>query len=57
LGRKVNVAPDKISFRGKNCRKCIYGVPVQETAKHRAKFGWISLSYVAVVTKPKRETR
>jgi len=34
--------------------RCI--VPVQETAKHLAKFGWPALSDVAVVTKPSRET-
>jgi len=35
----------------------IYIVPAQETAKHRAKFGWPPLSDVAAVTKPRRETR
>jgi len=35
----------------------IYSVPAQETAKHRAKFGWHPLSDVAAVTKPRRETR
>jgi len=34
----------------------IYSVPVQETAKHRAKFGWPPLSDVAAVMKPTRET-
>jgi len=38
LGRKVNFAPGKIPFEGKSPRKCIYSVPAQETAKHRAKF-------------------
>ena len=35
----------------------LYSVPAQETAKHRAKFGWLPLSDVAAVTKPRRETR
>ena len=38
-------------------QKCIYGVPVQETAKHHAKFGWLPLSDVAAVTNPRREAR
>ena len=45
---------------GKSPRKCIsllYSVPAQETAKHRAKFGWRPLSNVGAVTKPTRETR
>ena len=43
--------------RGKSPRKCIYGVPAQETAKHAAEFGWPPVSDVAAVTKPRRETR
>jgi len=39
LGRKVNFAPGKIALGGKSPGKCIYSVPAQETAKHRAKFG------------------
>jgi len=35
----------------------ICNVPAQETAKHRAKFGWLPLSDVAAVTLPRRETR
>jgi len=35
----------------------VYGVPAQKTAKHHAKFGWLPLSDVAAVMKPKRETR
>jgi len=35
----------------------VYSVPAQETAKHRAKFGWLPLSDAAAVTKPRRETR
>jgi len=34
-----------------------YSVPVQETAKHRAKFSWPPFSDIAAVTKPRRETR
>jgi len=45
------------SITGQNPRKCIYGVPAQETVKHRAKFGWLPLSDVTAVTKPRRETR
>jgi len=44
------------SVPGKSPGKCIYSVPVQKTAKHRAKFGWPPLSDVAAVTKPWRET-
>jgi len=47
----------KIPSGGKSPRKCIYSVPAQETAKHRTKFGWLPLSDVAAVTKPRRETR
>jgi len=37
----VNFAPDKILLPvwGKSPKKCIYSVPEQEMAKHRAKFG------------------
>jgi len=35
----------------------VYVVPVQETTKHHAKFGWPTVSAVATVTKPRRETR
>jgi len=31
-------------------------VAAQETAKHRAKFGWLPLSDVAAVTERRRET-
>jgi len=37
--------------------KSIHSVPAQETAKHRAKFGWPPMSDIAVVTKARRETR
>jgi len=53
----VNFVPGKIPLRGKSRRKCIYTVATQETAKHRAKFGWPPVSEVAAVTKPRRETR
>ena len=33
-----------------------YSVAAQDTAKHRAKFGWPPLSDVAAVTLPRRET-
>ena len=52
----VNTAPGKIPSGGKSPRKCIYNVPAQETAKHRAKFGWPPVSDVAAVTKASRET-
>jgi len=45
------------SLRGKSPRKCIYSVPAQEMAKHHAKFGWLLLSDVTAVTKPRHETR
>ena len=45
----MNFAP------GKKPRKCIRSVPAQEMAKHPAKFGWLPLSDVAAVTKPRRE--
>jgi len=34
----------------------MYILCAQETAKHRAKFGWPPVSDVAAVTKPRRET-
>jgi len=37
-------------------QKHIYNVPAEETAKHRAKFGWPPVSDIAAVTKPRRET-
>jgi len=49
---KVNFVLGKIPLRGNK-----YSVPAQKTAKHRAKFGWLPLSDVAEVTKPRRETR
>jgi len=56
-GRKVNFAPGKILSGGKIPRKCIYSVAAQETAKHRADFGWPPVSDVAAVTKSRRESR
>jgi len=39
-------------------RENVYNsVPAQETANDRAKFGWPPVSDVAVVRKPRRETR
>jgi len=45
------------SVMSKSPQKCIYSIPVQETAKHHAKFGWPPVSDVAAVTKPRHETR
>jgi len=56
LGCKVNFAAGKIPLRGKSRQKCIYSIPVQEMAKHCAKFGWPLLSDVGAVTKPRHET-
>jgi len=56
LGHKMNLARGKVPSGGKSPRKCIYGVPTQETAKDRAKFGWPPVSDVGAVTKPRRET-
>jgi len=39
VGRKLNFAADRIPLEGKSPKKCIYSIPVQEMAKHRAKFG------------------
>jgi len=46
----------KILLWGNSPQKCIYSVPAQETAKHHAKFGWLLLSDVVVITKPRRKT-
>jgi len=35
--------------QGQETPKCIHNVAAQETAKHRAKFGWPPLSDVAAV--------
>jgi len=42
LGRKVNFAPGQIPLGGKSPKKCIYSVPVQETAKHHATLVWLT---------------
>ena len=55
-GRKVNFAPGKIPLRDNSCRKYINSLRVQETAIHRAKFGWLPFSDVTAVTKPRRES-
>jgi len=44
------------SVRGQEPRKCIYTVSAQETAKHRAEFGWPAMSNDRAVMKPRRET-
>ena len=49
--------PWQNSVMDKKPQNCICSVPAQETAKHRAKFGWLPLSDVAAVTKPRRESR
>ena len=56
-GHKVNFARGKIPSGGKRSRKCIYSVAGHKTVKHCAKFGWLLLSDVAVVTRRRRETR
>ena len=53
----LNFAAGKILLGGKSPRKCIYSVPAQEVAKHRAKFGWPPVSHVAAVSKARRESR
>jgi len=52
-GGKVNFALGKIPLRGNSHRKCINSLQVQETAKDRAKFGWLPLREVAAVMKPR----
>jgi len=52
---KVNFEPVRISL-GATAPK-MYSVPAQNTAKHRAKFGWPPVSDVGAVTKQRRETR
>jgi len=44
------------SVRGQEPPRCIYSVAAQETAKHRAKFGWPPVNDVAAVTKPRCKT-
>ena len=45
----MNFVPGRIPLGGKS-PKCIYSVPVHETAKYRAKFGLPPLSDVGAVT-------
>ena len=45
------------SVRGKSPRRCIYDASAQETAKHRARFGWLPVSDVGVLTNRIRESR
>jgi len=52
----MKFATGKIPSEAKASEK-VYSVAAQETAKHRAKFGWSPVSDVAAVTKPRRETR
>jgi len=51
----VNFAPSNIPLRSNSRRKCIYSLPAQVRAKHCEKFGWLPLSDVAAVKKPRRE--
>jgi len=59
LGRKVNFARSKIpsGVKRKSPPTCIHSVPAQETAKHRARFGWPPVNNIDSVTKAKCETR
>jgi len=50
-------APGKIPLGDKSPQKCIYSVPGQEMAKHRAKFAWSPLNNVGAVAKPRCKTR
>jgi len=54
----MNFARGKIPSGGKISRKCIAYIVYcsQETAIHRAKFGWLPVSDVAAVTKARRES-
>jgi len=53
---QLNFAPGKIPLWGNSCRKCVYALPAQVMAEHRAKFGWLPLSDVAAVSKPRCES-
>jgi len=46
----------KFRYGARAPENVICSVPAQETAKHRAKFGWLALRDVAAVTKRRRET-
>jgi len=52
----LNFVPGKILLRAR-APENVYIVPAKETDKHRAKFGWLPLSNVAAVKKPRRKTR
>ena len=56
IGERKSWTSGKVLPAGKRLRKCIYSVPAQETAKHRAKFAWPLLSDIAAVTKARCET-
>jgi len=47
----------QIPLRNNSRRKSAFSLPAQVRAKHCAKFGWLPLSDVAAVTKPRREGR
>jgi len=59
LGRKVEFWTWQNSVTGQQPPKMysIHNVQAQQMVKHRAKFGWLPLSNVAAVRKPRRETR
>jgi len=54
LGCKVNFAAGKLPPGNKSLRKCMHNVPAQETAKHRARFGWPAVNDVVAATKSRR---
>jgi len=54
---RCRIARDEIPSGDKSPQKCIHSVEAQETAKHRAKFGWPPMNDVAAVTKARREIR
>ena len=47
----MNFEAEKIPL-GDNSPQNVYSVPAQETATHRAKFGWPPVSDIAAATKP-----
>jgi len=53
----VNFATDKIPSGSNIPLKCIYSVPAQEAAKHRAKSRCPPVSNIAAIIKARRETR
>ena len=56
-GTQSEFCTGKNSVRGKSPRKCIYSVAAQEMSKHRTEFGWLPVSDVTAVMKPRRESR